>query len=74
LSSDDEEHLTPKDVAATTARRSDCAVRFLTAATLDSNLLPESPKTWRRINPNLYDYHSDPMEISSTFSLPDITE
>ena len=74
LSSDDEEHLTPKDVAGTTARRSDCAVCFLTAARLDSNLLPESAKTWRWVNPNLDDYHSDPMEISSTFSLPDITE
>ena len=29
---------------------------------------------WGQINPNLNDYHSDPMEISSTFWLPEITE
>jgi len=26
------------------------------------------------MNPNLNDYHSDPMEIRSTFLLPDITD
>jgi len=29
---------------------------------------------WALIDPNLNDYHSDPMEISSTFWLPDITD
>ena len=29
---------------------------------------------WGQINPNLNDYHSDPMEISSTFWLLEITE
>jgi len=35
---------------------------------------PEAPKNWGQISPNLNDYHSDPMEISSTFWLPDITD
>ena len=38
------------------------------------NSPPEVPKKWGQINPNLNDYHSDPMEISSTFWLPDITD
>ena len=29
---------------------------------------------WGQINPNLNDYHSDPMEISSTLWIPDITD
>jgi hypothetical protein len=32
------------------------------------------PQNWGQINLNLNDYHSDPMEISSTFWLPDITD
>ena len=35
---------------------------------------PEAPKTGGEINPNLNDYHSDPMEISHTFWILDITE
>jgi hypothetical protein len=27
-----------------------------------------------QINPNLYDYHSNPREIKSTFWIPDITD
>jgi len=38
------------------------------------NSPPELPQNWRQINPNLNDYHSDPMEICSTFCLPDITD
>jgi hypothetical protein len=37
------------------------------------NSPPEAPKNWWQINPNLNDYHSDPMEFSSTFWFPDIT-
>jgi hypothetical protein len=46
----------------------------LTAARLYLNSPPEAPKNWGQINPNLNDYHSDPMEISSTFWIPDITD
>ena len=37
------------------------------------NSPPELPQNWGQINLNLNDYHSDPMEISTTFWLPDIT-
>jgi hypothetical protein len=37
------------------------------------NLPTKTPKTWGQINPNLNDYHSDPMEMSSTFWKPHIT-
>jgi len=74
LSSDDEEYLTTNNVAETTPGRSDRAARLLTAARLYLNSPPEAPKNWGQINPNLNDYHSDPMEISSTFWIPDITD
>ena len=38
------------------------------------NSPPEAPKNCGEINPNLIDYHSEPMEISSTFWIPDITD
>jgi hypothetical protein len=74
LSSDDEEYLTANNVAETTPGRSDRAARLLTAATLHLDSPPEAPKSWGQINPNLNDYHSDPMESSSTFWIPDITD
>jgi hypothetical protein len=74
LSSDDEEYLTPNNVAGTTPGRSDRAARLLTAARLYLNSPPKAPKNWGQMNPNLNDYHSDPMEISRTFWIPDITD
>jgi len=74
LSSDDEEYLTPNNVAETTPGQSDRAVLLLTAARLYLNSPPEAPKNWGQINPNRNEYHSDPMEISSTFWIPDITD
>jgi hypothetical protein len=74
LSSDDEEYLTPNNVPETTPRRSDRAARLLTAARLYLKSPLEAPKDWGQINPNLNDYDSDPMEISSTFGIPDITD
>jgi len=73
LSSDDEEYLTPNNVAEMTPGRSDHEARLLTGTRLYLNFPPEAPKNWGQINPNYNDYHSDPMEISSTFCLPDIT-
>jgi len=35
---------------------------------------PEAPKNWGQINPNLNDYLSDQMEISSASWSPDITD
>jgi len=57
-----------------TPRRSDRAARILTAARLYLNPPPEAPKNCGRIHPNLNDYHSDPMVISSTLWIPDITD
>jgi len=61
-------------VPETTPGRSDRAARLLTAARLYLNSPPEAPKNWGQINPNLNDYNSDPMEISSTFWIPEITD
>jgi len=72
LSSDDEEYLTPNNVAETTPGRSNRAARLLTAARPYWNPPPEAPKNSGQINPNLNDYHCDPMEFSSTFWRPDI--
>jgi len=72
-SSDDEEYITPNNVAEKTPGLSDRAPCVLTAAWVYLNLHPEARKNWGQINPNLNDYHSDPMEISSTFWVPDIT-
>jgi len=74
FSSDDEEYLMPNNVAETTSGRSDRATRLMTAARLLLNPPPEAPMNWGQIDPNLNDYHSDQMEISSTFWLPDITD
>ena len=37
------------------------------------NSPPALTEIWGQIHPNLNDYHSDPVEISSTFGIPDIT-
>jgi len=74
LCSNDEEYLMPNNVAETTPVRSDRAAPFLTAARLSLNSTPELPQNWGQINPNLNEYHSDPMEISRACWLPDITD
>jgi len=73
LSSDDDKYLMPTNVPETTPGQSDRAAPLLTAARLYLISPPELPQNWGQINPNLNDYHSDPMEISSTFWLQDIT-
>jgi len=74
FSSNDDEYLMPTNVAETTPGRSDRAVRSLTAVRLYLNSPPELPQNWGQIYPNLNDYHSDLMAISSTYWLPDITD
>jgi len=73
LCSDDEEYLTPNNVAERTPGWSDCAAHLSTAARLHLNWLPEAPQNWGHMKPNLNDYHSDPMEISSILWLLEIT-
>jgi len=72
-SSDDEEDLTPKSMVKMTPRCSDLAACLLTAARLNLNSPPEAPMNWGQFNPNLDDYHAEPMEIRSILWLPDIT-
>ena len=67
FSSDDEEYLTPNNVAKTTPGRSDCAVCLFTAARFFLNSQPEVRKNWGLIEPNIIEYDSDRMEICRTF-------
>jgi len=46
----------------------------LTAARLYFNSPSELPENWAQINPNYNDHHSNPIKMSSTFWLPDITD
>jgi len=46
----------------------------MTAPCLYLNSPSDEPMNWGQIKPNLDDYHSDPMQISSTFWIPDITD
>jgi hypothetical protein len=62
----------PNNLTETTRGQSDRASWLSTAGRLYLNSLPETPKNWGQINPNLNDDHSNPMEISSTFWTPDI--
>jgi len=73
LSSDDKEYLMHNNVAKTTPGQSNRAACLLSAAMLYLNSPSELPQNWGQINLNLNDYHSDPMEISRTFWLLDIT-
>jgi hypothetical protein len=64
----------PKCEADTPPGRCNHAARLLATTKLYLNYLPESPKIWGQVNPNVNDYHSEPMVISSTFWLPNITD
>jgi hypothetical protein len=74
LSSDDEEYGTTKNVAETTSGQSIHALRRFTTTRLYLNSPPDALKNWGQINPNLNVYHCNPMEISRTFCIPDITD
>jgi len=74
LSSDDEQYLMPINVAETAPGRRDRAACTLTATLLYLNSSPESPKNWGRVDPNLNNYYSDSIEISSILLIPDITD
>jgi len=74
LSHDDEHYLMPTTVAETTPRRSDCTAYLLTAARLYLISPPEAPNNWGQIDPNVNDYRPDPIVISSTFCIPNITD
>jgi len=71
-SSDDDMYWMRNNVAETTPGGLDLTACWLTAARLYSNSPSELLQNWGQINPYLKDYHSDPMEISCTFWIPDI--
>jgi len=73
LTSDDDEYLTPNDVAEMTPWWSNRTARLLTATRLYLNSPPEALKNWGQINPTRNDYHSNLLKIRSTVWLPDIT-
>jgi hypothetical protein len=74
FSSDDDNYIMPTIVVETMPGRSDPAAHLLTAARLYLNSPSELPQNWGQSNLNFNDYPSDPMEISSTFWLPDIID
>jgi hypothetical protein len=73
LSNDYDQCLRPKYVVETTPGWSDPVLRLLAAIRWYLNSPPESPKNWGQVNQNVHDYHSNPMEISSTFWLLEVT-
>ena len=64
----------PNNVAEPPPGRINRAARLLTAARFYLNSPPEVPMNWGQIDPILNDNHSNPMEISGTFLLPNITD
>ena len=64
----DAEYIMPNNVAETTPRRSDHAASLLTTAWLYLNTPPQLPQNWGLLDPNLNDYHSDPMEMNTSVS------
>jgi len=74
LYSDDEKYLTPNNGAEMSPGWCDRAARLLTATRLFLNSPPEARKNCGQIDPDLNEYHSNPMEISSTLCIPVITD
>jgi len=74
LSIDDEEYLKPDSLSEMPPGRNGCAARLSIAARLYFNTPIEAPKNWGQVNPNLNDYHSNPMVISCTLLFLDITD
>jgi hypothetical protein len=74
LSSNDEEYSMPNNVAEKTPGQRGRAARLLTTARLYLTSPPEELYNWGQIIPNLNNYHSNPMEISSTFWIMEITD
>jgi hypothetical protein len=64
----------PHNMAETTPWQYDRAALLWRAATLYFISPPELPQNWEQINPNLNDHHSNPMKISCTLWLLDITD
>jgi len=74
LFSDDEEYITPNNMAEITTGQSNGAAPIMTATRLRLKFPPEAVNNWGQINRNLNDYHTYPMDICSTFWIPDRTD
>jgi len=73
-SSNNKEYIKPQNVAEITTSQCDCAVHLAIAGRLHLYSPHRSPNNWGQLKQNLNDYHSDPMLISSTVWIPDITK
>jgi hypothetical protein len=71
---DNEEYIRPNNVYEATPGWSDRTAHLLTATRLYLNSLPEASQYRGQIHPYPNDYHSNPMQISSTSWIPDITD
>jgi hypothetical protein len=74
LSSDDEEYLILDNVGETSTRQKEHTALYLTAARNYLNSPSEAAMIRWQINTNLNNVHSDAMEISIAFWIPDITD
>jgi len=74
LRSNDQVFLPPTNTAESTPRQTDCTVPILAAARLYFNSKLRSSENLGPVNPDVNDYHFDPIEISSKFWLPAITD
>jgi hypothetical protein len=73
VSSNNGQYLTPECFAAITHGWHNWAARVMTPSRLYSSSPHEKSKSSRQIHQNLNDNHSDPIEITRTLCLPDIT-
>jgi hypothetical protein len=73
LSNDEEEYII-LNVPEPTPQTSGGAAWVLTVGRLYLNSLHNTTPNWKQNNSNLNYYHSDPMEIRSTFWIPDIMD
>lgn len=74
MSSDDEEYLTCKPVAKITPRQTDHTVHLPPAGRLYFISPHEQQQNWGQVDPDVNNYHSDPMAISNTCWLLDVTD
>jgi len=74
LTINDEDYLMPNDMADMTPRRNHSAAQVLPTARLFMNSPPALPKGLGQVNLGLIDYCSDPVVISNTWWILDITD
>jgi hypothetical protein len=73
LSRNEEECVTPNNVAETTPGPRNFAAPWMATPSDSLNSPPAAPKSWGQINSNLNKYYSNQMDNSSTFWILEIT-